>query len=141
MARPSKLQLEMDAKFKTNEDVVEVVPAEIEQKQIDVLVKEIEILIAKVAAIEEKMLTPRKSSINRVEVFNGEVETTPDDNRGIKMTAEDKITSMRNAAKILPPNMIENGRHIKENIQAICGFIVDEDMMDEMYTGFSHSED
>lgn len=140
MARPSKIQVEMDAKFNTEKDIDEVAK-EIDSRQLEALAREIEILIAKVAAIEEKILTPRKSGINRVEVFNGEVETTPDDNRGIKMTVEDKITSMRNAAKILPPNMIENGRHIKENIQAICGFIVDEDMMDEMYTGFSHSED
>ena len=135
MARISRIQQEMNDKFE------EAVPYEVENKQLEALEKEIALLIAKVAAIEEKVMTTRKSSINRVEVFNGEVETTPDDNRGIKMTAEDKITSMRNAAKILPPNMIENGRHIKENIQAICGFIVDEDMMDEMYTGFSHSED
>lgn len=138
MARPSKLQLEMNEKFeevKVGEEVVK------DNMQLELLEKEVATLIAKVAILEEKVLSSRKSSINRVEVFNGEVETTPDENRGIKMTAEDKITSMRNAAKILPPNMIENGRHIKENIQAICGFIVDEDMMDEMYTGFNHSED
>ena len=138
MARPSKLQLEMNEKFeevKVEEEAVK------DNMQLELLEKEVATLIAKVAILEEKVLSSRKSSINRVEVFNGEVETTPDENRGIKMTAEDKITSMRNAAKILPPNMIENGRHIKENIQAICGFIVDEDMMDEMYTGFSHSED
>lgn len=138
MARISRIQQEMNDKFE--EPKQDNLNVDVVADNINKLTIEIDALIARVAELEAKT-APRKSGINRVEQFNGEVETVPDDNRGLKMTSEDKINSMRNAIKILPPNMIENGRHIKENIQAICGFVVDEDMMDGAYTGFSHNED
>lgn len=58
--------------------------------------------------------------------------------RTLGLDYENKIQSMKNAIKILPPNMIINGRHRIENIQAICGFMVTDEMMDEAYKNFSH---
>jgi hypothetical protein len=49
------------------------------------------------------------------------------------MNDEDKLQSMRNAIAILPPNMVINGRHTKENIGAICGFKVTDDQWDAIY--------
>jgi len=141
MARISKIQQEMNDKFiqgavdESREEQLDAYEIKVSELQ-----KQIDILIERVNAIQAEKVVQRKSSINRVEAFNNEVETTPDENRGIRMTESDKIISMQNAAKILPPNMIENGRHLKENIQAICGFIVDDDMMDAAYTGFKHEE-
>ncbi len=56
------------------------------------------------------------------------------------MDYECKIQSMTNAIKILPPNMIKDGRHLKENIQAICGFMVSDEMMDEVYKEYVHPD-
>lgn len=64
-----------------------------------------------------------------------EYETRP-----MGMDFEHKIQSMSNAIKILPPNMIVNGRHLKENVQAICGFIVTDEMMDLAYKDFVHPD-
>jgi hypothetical protein len=78
----------------------------------------------------------KRASIQRVEEFNGEVEPEPLDN--LKMAYEDKLASARNAIAILPPNLIKDGRHARENVQAICGFLIDEEFMDDLYKDFTH---
>jgi hypothetical protein len=78
----------------------------------------------------------RPSTINRVEL--GEVEPEVREDSNMKMGFEDKIISMTNAVKILPPNFIKDGRHKKEDVQAICGFIVTDEMMDDVYANFTH---
>jgi len=45
----------------------------------------------------------------------------------------DKLASMQNALKILPPNLLQDGRHSPENVQAICGFPVTEEMLNAAY--------
>lgn len=80
------------------------------------------------------------SSINKIETFNGDVETTPYEERAMAMKFDDKIQSMRNAIAILPPNMVKEGRHDKANVQAICGFIVTDEMMDMAYEGIIHED-
>jgi hypothetical protein len=94
------------------------------------------------------MARPRKEetikvedSIQRVEVVNGEkIPTEGEMYFGMKMTDEDRIYSMTNAVKVLPPNMIKNGRHLRENIQALVGFIVTEEMVDKVYENYKHPE-
>jgi len=79
-------------------------------------------------------------SINKLETFNGEVENNDDQYSGMRMNDDDKIVSMTNAVKILPPNMIKNGRHAAENVRAICGFAVTEEMLDKVYANFKHED-
>jgi hypothetical protein len=87
--------------------------------------------------ILEKLMEkkPQAPSINKLEAHSGDTVTTIEDYKGISMGYDDKIQSMRNAIAILPPNMIREGRHSVENIQAICGFQVTEDMLDSAYEG------
>jgi uncharacterized Ntn-hydrolase superfamily protein len=87
----------------------------------------------RVEILEKKLEKPEIKSINRVEKFNDEVPSTIESYSGMKMGYHDKITSMRNAIKILPPNMVVNGRQLKENVEAIVGFKVSGEMMDEAY--------
>lgn len=117
MARISKVQAEMN--MKASKDTSNIIKEEIE--------------------LEKEVAIP-DVSINKVETFNNEVAPTNEVYDGMRMLYEDKIQSMRNAVRILPPNMIKNGRHIKENIQAICGFMVTPEMLDEVYKDFSHEE-
>lgn len=77
-------------------------------------------------------------SIHKTEDFNGDYPDPPREESNAKMNRQDKLFSMKNAAMILPPNHIINGRHSRENIQAICGFPVTEEMMDELYATFKH---
>ena len=90
--------------------------------------------------IKKSLEKPKGESINRVEKFNDEVPSTIESYNGMRMEASDKIISMQNAIKILPPNMVVNGRHLKENVEAICGFKVLDEMMDEAYEGIVHDE-
>ena len=81
------------------------------------------------------------SSLHKVESFNGEEITSDMDSistSGLRMGMADKLMSMSNALKILPPNMLKNGRHERHNIEAICGFTVTDEMLDEAYKNFTH---
>ena len=69
--------------------------------------------------------------MQKVETFNGEQVPVPRDNA--KMNDLDKLASMQNALKILPPNLLQDGRHSPENVQAICGFPVTEEMLNAAY--------
>jgi hypothetical protein len=78
-------------------------------------------------------------SIQKVEDFNGEMIPQPyETDNNMRMNDDDKVRSMKNAVMILPPNLIVNGRHTKQNIQAICGFIVTDSMMNKVYKDFKH---
>lgn len=104
------------------------------------LVAEMNDKIMRLEEIPEVVEAPKAKSINKVEIFNNEEASTVESYNGMAMLAEDKINSMRNAIKILPPNMIVKGRHVQENIEAICGFKVDEDMINTAYKGIVHDE-
>jgi hypothetical protein len=95
-------------------------------------------LLVRVEVLETQMVKKSSGpSINKVETFNGEVETPIEGYNGFRMGEADKIQSMRNAIAILPPNMVdkETKRHRGENIQAICGFKVTDEMLDAAYEG------
>ena len=95
-------------------------------------------LIERVQELEKKLEKPIGKSINRIEAHTGEVASTVESYSGMKMDESDKVQSMVNAIKILPPNMVVEGRHLKENIEAICGFKVSDEMMDAAYVGIVH---
>ena len=94
-------------------------------------------LVIRINELENRLsiLEPKKAtegkSINKVETFNGEEE--PKQRSNMSMGSKDKLLSAQNAVKILPPNLIVDGRHIAKNVSAICGFIVSEEMLDEVY--------
>lgn len=78
-----------------------------------------------------------EKSIQKVEDFNGEEIPAPE--QKLKMNEADKLRSMENAIKILPPNYIdEKGRHSTTNIEAVCGFKVTPEMHDELYSKVKH---
>lgn len=126
MARPIKVEQEVKVEAKTDSVL---------ENKVSTLELEIEILKERITELETKVVkkpTPLKS-INKVEDFNGESETKPYDDNKLRLNALDKLTSAKNAIKILPPNLMVEGRHTKENIGAICGFIVTEEMMELLY--------
>lgn len=82
-------------------------------------------------AIEEKREVKRIASINKLEIQETHVEQREESK--MKMDYQDQLASMRNAVAILPPNLMEDGRHTLENISAICGFKATEEMLDEVY--------
>jgi hypothetical protein len=92
----------------------------------------------RVCVLEKICIKPEGKLINKVEKWNDEVPSTIESYNGMKMEDSDRIQSMVNAIKILPPNMIKNGRHLKENVEAICGFKVLDEMMDAAYEGIVH---
>jgi hypothetical protein len=113
-----------------------------EQRYLDMLdVLEEKMLALSEAAIEEinelkariEFLERKKTgaSIQKLEGFNGEELPPVQDNT--RMNDWDKLASIRNAIKILPPNLIVDGRHLASNIEAICGFKVSEEMLDAAY--------
>jgi hypothetical protein len=125
-----------------NETPVEVVVPNPLENIVDTLKVEIELLKERLDEFEIKLNAkkPATKSIHKVEQFNNEVipDIRPESN--IRMGYDDMVNSMINACKILPPNLISEGRHTQENIQAICGFMVTDEMMDEAYSRFSHGE-
>lgn len=130
MARPTKVSVA--AQSETTDELTEI------QKKIEDLFRKYNDLTAK---IEERFNKPKQqASINKTEEFNGERDSGPREEGGLRLTQSDKIVSAKNAVKILPPNLVVEGRHTKENISAICGFVVDEDMMDVVYEDFVHSD-
>lgn len=83
--------------------------------------------------IKERVF-PKAATIQRVETVNGETPAIPREKNNLEMDYESKIQSMKNACAILPPNMIVDGRHTLENVEAICGFKATHEMMDEVYS-------
>lgn len=90
--------------------------------------------------VEEPKTEPT-NTLNKVESFNGETVPPPEENEsglGFRMSLDDKVYSMLNTVKVLPPNLIKDGRHSKENIQALNCFVVTDEMMDLLYKDFKH---
>ena len=87
------------------------------------LLKQVEVLNDRVL----KRYKQQEATINNVE------NVQPYEDTKLRLNLTDKIQSAKNATAILPPNLIVDGRHSKENIGAICGFIVDDDMWDMIY--------
>jgi chitinase len=94
----------------------------------------------RVSALESQLANRKgASTLHKVEAFNGE-EATVKEETSLRMTYGDKLASMLNAIKILPPNRIVNGRHSPSDIGAICGFIVTQEMLDDVYSSYEHEE-
>jgi len=74
------------------------------------------------------------ASINKPEKQISENDAKPREDTRLKMGYTMKIQSMRNAIKILPPNLrTPDGKHTPENIGAICGFQVTPEMFEQAY--------
>jgi tetrahydromethanopterin S-methyltransferase subunit A len=129
MARPMKKVIQEVVEEPTNEECLYT---------IEYVLEVVERLQERVKILEKICIKPEGKLINKVEKFNDEVPSTIESYNGMKMDASDRIQSMQNAIKILPPNMVVNGRHLKENIEAICGFKVLDEMMDAAYEGMTH---
>jgi hypothetical protein len=101
-----------------------------EKKAEEVRIKE------EIAAKQDDIAT----DINKPERYYGVQMEEPDTRLGQTMPMEFKLQSMLNAVKILPPNFVRDGRHKKENIRALCGFVITDEMMDEVYSNYKHPE-
>ncbi len=110
-------------------------------KTLDAFQAKIDELEKQVVDLQERLAKPVKkesATINKLEGFNGDVDASPREDSRMRLTESDKVVSAINAAKILPPNLIVDGRHSAENIGAICGFVVDEELLDKVYETVSH---
>ncbi len=109
------------------------------QKKKKTTIKDLELIISQLVLRLEKLekmpnsTIKRAPALNKVETFNGEKHPEPREDTKMRMTYDDKIGSLRNATMILPPNLKVDGRHLPENCGAICGFIVTDEMLDEVY--------
>lgn len=100
-------------------------------KELEKLVNE---LTSRVESLEAKKVAVK--SIHRLEAHSKDVQPEPRKETILKMNFEEQVRSMKNAIKILPPNMVdEEGRHKSKNISAICGFAVTDEMMELAYEG------
>jgi hypothetical protein len=90
--------------------------------------------------VEYLMRNRGSVSIQKVEEFNG--EKVPDyTESNMKMNHDEQVFSIINTLKILPPNMIINGRHSIDNVQSLNGrFRVTDELMDEAYSRFKHDD-
>ena len=96
----------------------------------------LEPLNARLEKLEAKVFATAPKSIQHVETFNN--ETIPELVDNMRMNVDDKIQSMINAIRILPPNLMVDGKHTAGNIGAICGFIVDDDLLNIAYKDIVH---
>lgn len=126
MARPVKKIVQEEKINTVSVDVLELVYA-LQEKLLNL---EIEIL-----DLKKSLEKPEGKSIHKIEIFTGEQPPTAESYNGMKMGMSDRIISMQNAIKILPPNMVVEGRQLKQNVEAIVGFKVSDEMMDEAYEG------
>ena len=134
MARPSKMMQEMLAKEEEAQNAEKLIAMDTDL--IAQLTKRIEELEAR-CKVEDAVVI---KSVQRTDRHYDEEPIPPHEESGLKMRYSDKIFSMQNAAKILPPNLIVDGRHSKEKIEALCGFKVTDEMMDEAYATLKHEE-
>lgn len=99
-------------------------------------IKDLEVVLDKINERLDKIeavVFAEKKSINKIETFNGDVEPIQREKNNLQMDDRGKLASVKNAVQILPPNLKVNGRHTKENVGAICGFKVSEEMLDKAY--------
>lgn len=81
--------------------------------------------------VVEQEKVPEGKNLQKSEQVAGEAAAEHRDN--MQMTRFHKLLSMRNTLKILNPKLMVDGRHLATNVSAICGFKVDQEMMDEAY--------
>lgn len=80
--------------------------------------------------------------LQKVETFNGEKIPDVEERTGMNHWNEsDKVQSIINTIKILPANLIVNGRHSIENVNALNkSFIVTDELMDKAYEDYEHDD-
>ena len=89
---------------------------------------------------KEEVIVP-EPSINKIETFNGEVAPEFKEKSGMSAWSEEEmIQSMVNTCRILPSNMMKDGRHSKENIQALNIFRVTDELIDKVYANRYHDD-
>ena len=128
MARPAKTTQKVEDVVDPKDQLIKQMATAIES-----LSEQIDSLNQKLVALESK---PKPTTIHKVETYNGDVAPEVREESGMKMTLFDKIQSMKNAIVILPPNLKKDGRHEQHNIEAVCGFKVDQEMIDAAYEGY-----
>jgi predicted translin family RNA/ssDNA-binding protein len=145
MARPMKKVVQpIKEVVQTSHEVIQEIveestnTTEVIQDNISNLLSRVFELEIRILELEKICSKPEGKLINKVEKFNDEVPSTIESYNGMKMDASDRIQSMQNAIKILPPNMVvkTTGRHMQENVEAIVGFKVSDEMMDKAYAGW-----
>jgi hypothetical protein len=83
----------------------------------------------------------KEESINNVEDFNGEVLPEFKEKSGMSQWSEEEmIQSMINTCRVLPGNLMRNGRHTKENIQALNVFKITDELIDKVYENHYHDD-
>jgi hypothetical protein len=82
----------------------------------------------------------KKNFLQKVESFNGEEVPEVEVSNMSTWSERDMFDSVVNTIKILPANMLLNGRHRIENIQAINCFKVTETLLDAVYSKYKHDE-
>lgn len=88
-------------------------------KELEKIVNE---LMERVERVESYFTDPEKS-LHKTEMFNHDKHPEPRDNAMDRMNEEERLQSMINAIKILPPNRrSEAGFFSDSDVQAICGF-------------------
>lgn len=107
-------------------ETVELLQAAMEQALV-----ELEKIKDRLDECEKKLEKKRGPLLQKVEAYNG--EQVPEVKENFKMGLEDKVASVRNAISILPPNLMVEDRHLEENVSALCGFRVGEDLLDLAY--------
>jgi hypothetical protein len=98
------------------------------------------LVVGRITELQEEITVlktpaPKKAvkTIQSVETHNGEKEPEPRDD-GMYLNTKDQINSMVTLICLLPPNMVdENNRQPLINVKAICGFAINEEMMDRAY--------
>lgn len=105
------------------------------EKRVEELEAIIEALNTTVTSLTEPKEVSKTPSINKLESWYEKEE--PKQEQRLGMNYSDKIRSAKNAVKILPPNLVDSqGRHSMQNIGAICGFMVDEEMLEDIYKDY-----
>jgi hypothetical protein len=102
----------------------------------------------RVESIQEIVLEPTteakifdKNLLQKVEVYNNEeVPEYRERNNLENWNEDDKISSIVNTITFLPSNMLKDGRHKIENVQAINCFRVTQDLMDKAYANYEHDD-
>lgn len=90
-----------------------------------------EVALKRIDAIENPAL---KKSIHKIEEHAGEKEVNQRAGRLSMQHPEVMLQSAINASKILPPNLLnKKGHHTAENLQAICGFEITEEIYKAIY--------
>mgnify|MGYP005844839567 CR=1 FL=1 len=97
------------------------------------LQKQINELFERVDTLEKRLEPAPRSSLHKIETHTGETNPAPREKTNIHMDESFRVQSVKNASKILPPNRMVDGRHTKEDLSAICGFKVTDEIVEQVY--------